>query len=126
MIVKDGQDYDLTVLLAILNSNLATFYHFNHSPKATKGGFPKILITDLNNFPLPDIFTESNELSKNAKQLKSLAESVLSKKAKDKQADTSDLEHQIDLLVYKLYGLTCQEVKTIDPGLPITEEEYNK
>ena len=126
LIVKDSQNYDLTVLLGILNSNLATFYHFNHSPKATKGGFPKILITDLNNFPLPDIFTESNELSKNAKQLKSLAESVLSKKAKDKQADTSNLEHQIDLLVYKLYGLTCQEAKTIDPDLQITEDEYNK
>lgn len=35
------------LLLGILNSKLATFYHFNASPKATKGAFPKILIKDI-------------------------------------------------------------------------------
>lgn len=40
--------FDLT---AILNSELATFLHFNNSPKSTKGEFPKILITDIKTFP---------------------------------------------------------------------------
>jgi len=35
-----------------LNSDIATFLHFNNSPKATKGDFPKILISDLKNFPV--------------------------------------------------------------------------
>ena len=45
--------------LAILNSKLATFYHFNSSPKATKGAFPKILVEDIKTFPLPMVL--SNE-----------------------------------------------------------------
>ena len=41
LIVLDSKSYSLEVALAIFNSKLATFYHFNHSPKATKGAFPK-------------------------------------------------------------------------------------
>ena len=52
IIYKEVKTLSLKVLWAILNSSLATFYHFNHSPKATKGAFPKILIADLKNFPL--------------------------------------------------------------------------
>ena len=77
----------------------------------------------MNNFPLPDIFTKPNELSENAKQLKNLAESVLSKKAKDKQADTSKLEHQIDLLVYKLYGLNQEEQQVIEKSFKTDTKE---
>jgi len=36
----------------LLNSKLASFYHFNSSPKATKGAFPKILVEDIKNFPV--------------------------------------------------------------------------
>jgi len=32
---------------------------------------------------------------------------------------------EIDRLVYKLYRLTHDEVKAIDPATSITEEEYN-
>ena len=58
--MDSNNNYPLEIVLAILNSKLATFYHFNHSPKATKGAFPKILVKDLKEFPLPlydkDIF----------------------------------------------------------------------
>ncbi|GJL66040.1 MAG: hypothetical protein NPIRA05_10110 [Nitrospirales bacterium] len=40
----------------ILNSEIATFYHFNFSPKATKGAFPKILISDVKKFPIKNEF----------------------------------------------------------------------
>jgi hypothetical protein len=33
-------------------------------------------------------------------------------------------EKEIDRLVYQLYGLTYDEVLTIDPETPITREEY--
>lgn len=53
LIVKESKHglnkYSLT---AILNSDVASFLHFNNSPKATKGDFPKILITDLKDFPI--------------------------------------------------------------------------
>ncbi len=39
--------------------------------------------------------------------------------------DTSALEKEIDLLVYKLYGLTYEEVKIVEPAFALSEEEYN-
>lgn len=42
-----------------------------------------------------------------------LVDQILSLKQKDPQVDTSALEKQIDVMVCKLYGLTCEEVKII-------------
>lgn len=39
-------------------------------------------------------------------------------------ADVGLLENKIDFLVYKLYGLTYDEVLIVDPETPITREEY--
>lgn len=53
LIVKESKDgLDVHTLTAILNSDIITFLHFNNSPKATKGDFPKILITDLKELPI--------------------------------------------------------------------------
>ena len=40
------------------------------------------------------------------------------------KADTTALEKAIDRLVYKLYQLTYEEVKIIDPEFELTEQEY--
>ena len=50
---KDS-DFSLMALLGILNSKLATFFHFNYSPKAIKGAFPKILVQDIKQFPIKE------------------------------------------------------------------------
>lgn len=46
-------------------------------------------------------------------------------KGKNEDNDTLYEEQEIDRLVYKLYDLTYDEVKIVDPYTPITEEEYN-
>ena len=38
--------------------------------------------------------------------------------------DSSGLEQQIDNMVYKLYELTYEEVKVIDPDFGMSVEEY--
>ncbi len=43
---------------------------------------------------------------------------------KSKGEDTSELEQEIDNLVYKLYELTYDEVKVIDPEFSLTKKEY--
>ena len=43
---------------------------------------------------------------------------------KSQGKDTTALEQQIDNMVYKLYELTYQEVKIIDPEFALTEKEY--
>ena len=113
IIVLDNKDcsYPLEVILAILNSKLATFYHFNHSPKATKGAFPKILVMDIKQFPLP-VLTENTK-----KNIISLVD-----KQNTEVTEANDIA--LDILVYHLYGLTYDEVLIVDPQTQIPREEY--
>jgi len=53
-----------------------------------------------------------------------LVNQILSAKAADPTADTTALENRIDELVYKLYDLTYDEVKVIDPEFWLRKEEY--
>jgi hypothetical protein len=120
VIAKDNRKDSLYLLWAILNSKLATFYHFNHSPKATKGAFPKILVQDIKDFPLPCISEEQKA------SITNLVNRILSLKSENADADTSAFENEIDKKVYHLYGLTYDEVLIVDPETPVTREEYEK
>jgi adenine-specific DNA-methyltransferase len=105
---KKGK-FDLKVLLAILNSSLASFYHFNSSPKATKGAFPKILVEDIKNFPLPLIS------EKEQKVLIALVDEIHnSKKAGE---DSTIAENKIDQLVFDLYDIDDYEQSLIKSKL---------
>lgn len=116
LVVLDNMGcYPIEVVLAILNSKLATFYHFNHSPKATKGAFPKILVLDLKEFPLPTLNKTINS------QIMSIVDDLILCKGDSEQVG---LENQIDYLVYKLYNLTYDEILIVDPDTQITREEY--
>lgn len=108
IIVKDSDQYSLEVVLAILNSKLATFFHFNHSPKATKGAFPKILVQDIKDFPLPTISDEKKEI------LSQKVTSILLTKQTNPLTDTTAEEREIDQLVYDLYGLTEEEIAIVE------------
>jgi hypothetical protein len=39
---------------------------------------------------------------------------IISLKESDKEIDTTDLESQIDQLVYRLYGLTEEEIRIVE------------
>jgi adenine-specific DNA-methyltransferase len=115
IVVKEGKDFNLLCLLAVLNSRLASFYHFNSSPKATKGSFPKILVKDVQEFPLPDINTEQTATLEN---LVNKIIPVLKDKSYsldiEKQSIIAECEHQIDQMVYALYGLTSEEIALVE------------
>lgn len=53
---------------------------------------------------------------------------ILTAKKQNPDADTKVLETQIDIMVYKLYNLTYDEIKIIDPEIEkiISKEEYEK
>lgn len=118
IIVKESRDYPIEILVGIMNSKLATFFHFNHSPKATKGAFPKILVQDIKEFPLPKVNSDERKI------LMRLVDDVTTIKKGKSIAETSALENQIDFLVYHFYGLTYDEVLIVDPDTPISREEY--
>ena len=116
IIVKKSNSYSSKVLLALLNSSLATFFHFNYSPKATKGAFPKIIVDDIRNFPLPQVTNQ------NIIKLEDLVDKILDKGII--QSDISKELVEIDIIFYKHYNLIYEEVKIIDPEFTLTQEEY--
>ena len=117
IVVLENINLQLKALLSILNSQLASFYHFNNSPKATKGAFPKILVEDIKQFPIAKSFENYQKLFIDR------VEKIIS--LRKKNHDTTSLEKEIDVLVYKLYELTYEEVKIIDKDFWLSEEEYN-
>lgn len=108
LIILDSDIYSIKVLLGILNSKLASFYHFNNAPKTTKGGFPKILIDDVKHFPISKATPEQQQ------PIINLVDKILAAKKADNTADTSAMEAEIDRLVYSLYGLTEEEIKIVE------------
>lgn len=55
-----------------------------------------------------------------------LVDQILIAKSENPKSDTSQLERQIDEMVYKLYELTYEEVKAIDPDFWQIEVEYEQ
>ncbi|MCU0359619.1 MAG: Eco57I restriction-modification methylase domain-containing protein [Bacteroidia bacterium] len=108
-VLPKNETYSLEFLWAILNSKLATFYHFNSSPKATKGAFPKILVYDVNNFPLPETLNDKTKL-----EIEKLVCAILETKKQNPNSVTTKIEDQIDKLVYQLYDLTPEEIAIIE------------
>ena len=68
------------------------------------------------NLPIPHISKE------NKKPFIEIVDKILIDKKLGK--DTQELENKIDLMVYKLYELTYEEVKIVDPDFWMSEEEY--
>jgi hypothetical protein len=46
--------------------------------------------------------------------IETVVDQILTKKTQDNSADTTDLENQIDQLVYQLYDLTEEEIKIVE------------
>lgn len=112
IIVKDSDNYSLELACGILNSKLATFYHSRHSPKATKGAFPKIIISDIRNFPLPIITNENSDFAKKINSLVGNIQTEMKNEIVNKEKINS-LQWQIDYWVFKLYGIKKEDVNMV-------------
>ncbi|GAA8670819.1 class I SAM-dependent DNA methyltransferase [Helicobacter pylori] len=112
MIVSDT--YNLKLLTALLNSKLITFYFKNFCGGCIlgKSGY-QYNKHALEKIPIPKITEKNQEL---ARKITDCAERILKSKAKDPKANTQELEKEIDALVYQLYNLTDEEIKTIEDG----------
>ncbi|MGL2526784.1 DUF7149 domain-containing protein [Helicobacter pylori] len=112
MIVSDA--YNLKLLTALLNSKLITFYFKNFCGGCIlgKSGY-QYNKHALEKIPIPKITEKNQEL---ADKITDGAEQILQAKAKDPKANTQELEKEIDALVYQLYHLTDEEIKTIEEG----------
>ncbi len=102
IIVKDHDaDIDLYTLLALINSKLYTFFHFNFSPKSSKGLFPKLLVNDIKNLPIPKIDSNIDNT------LKGLVSNQM-------ESYSNDVDSQIDKIIYKLFNLNEEDISIIE------------
>ena len=93
-------------LCAALNSTLTTW--FMNSTALTSGmGATRWIKSFVETIPIPQLTAEEQI------PLVWLVDCILEAKAADADADTSELEEQIDRLVYDLYGLTNEETAEV-------------
>lgn len=103
-------------LIGILNSKLVSFW-LRHKGKM-QGNNYQIDKEPLQSIPLP------NNIQEQELPIICLVNKIISAKANNPSADTTQFELQIDILVYHLYDLTYNEVLIVDPETPISREEY--
>jgi len=98
----------LRFILSLVNSKMFHFYWLKkyYDNKAT---FPKIKKEPLESMPIKE--PSQFELDK----MSQLVESVMT--TKEGAGDTSDIESQIDQMVYQLYGLTEEEIAIVEAGV---------
>ncbi|MGL2791447.1 DUF7149 domain-containing protein [Helicobacter pylori] len=105
---------DRFLILGVLNSKLMTyFYKKKFFPTHMQGGAFGFDTLSVETLPIPQI-TKSNKPT--ADKIIALVDKILQSKAKDTKANTQELEKEIDALVYQLYHLTDEEIKTIENG----------
>ena len=102
--------------LAYLNSEFVSWYVYNFVYARA------IRSMDFYNFyfqqiPIPQVVLEKNrqnDFIALINQIQKIVQSADYSANTEKQAKVHDLEHQIDELVYKLYGLTDEEIKIVE------------
>ena len=101
------------ILLAVLNSSVVMFL-FERLLSKLQGDFYEPSSIFMKDFPIPTATDSQREA------IEILVEQCLDAKGKD----IKHIEKEIDRLVYKLYQLTYDEVKIIDPEFELAEQEY--
>ena len=98
---------DAKFLLGILNSTTIRFY-LNLVAETSGMGTSRWINNYVKEFPIPIVdYEQQIEIIEHVDQL-------LVIKRVDSDADTSNLENEIDKLVYALYGLTDNEIAIVE------------
>ena len=97
-------------LLAIFNSKLISYLKVKSSTTAKKDDFTQLTLNDIREIriPKPD--------SRIILEIEYLVDELLSKKNSLTDTKTHQAESKIDSIIYQLYGLTDEEIKTVEGG----------
>ncbi|MEX0684387.1 MAG: Eco57I restriction-modification methylase domain-containing protein [Balneolales bacterium] len=97
---------DDKVLVAILNSRIG-WWLISKYCSAIQNGY-QLIWKYFSQIPIPNAHEEE------AKQIGSLVDQILESKKRDIEVDVSTLEKKIDQRVYKLYGLSREEIAIVE------------
>ncbi len=115
LVVVNQDITELKFLLGLLNSNLPILYIKERYPASSYNQGITFTPDMINNLPVPDISENERKIIIN------LVNKILSSTEEDdylgntaQQAEVREYEKEIDQLVYNLYGLTAEEIKTVE------------
>jgi hypothetical protein len=105
-------------LCCLLNSK---FIRNIYEKSVQEGGrvFPQVKLEKLKSLPIRLISMEAQ------KPFLDFYKKIEKLKLKNENADITELENEINIVVYKTYALTYDEVKVIDPEFSLSKKEYD-
>lgn len=107
MIIKLKDSSLYLDMLGLLNSKLYDYVYKSITQEVGRT-FAQVKPANIRKLPIPKDIKEGI--------LKPLVTKILSQKKSDPNSDTSELESEIDQLVYALYDLTAEEISIIEKG----------
>ena len=117
MIIREKANSDVSIktLLGLINSRLVSFWFYSTYAKHQRKIFPQFKVKELQNFPIPNKLSEIRvKVEKYIDEIYGTVDPAIKSKNSDK----------IDCLIYRIYSLTIEEVKIIDPEFSLSSEEY--
>jgi len=118
-VILKTRKYCNKFILGILNSKISNFVFSKNSTNSNVNGY------EVDNLPIPRANKNIQEI------INRIVKQILTDKNNGK--DTTSYENQIDIIAYKLFDLTYQEAKIVDPEFDnvlaefgLSKEDYEK
>jgi len=108
---KGGVPFEPFYLLGILNSKLIYTWLYHRGKR--KGKMLELYRTPLSEIPI------ASDTPEQKSAIEKLVREIIDNKTTNPQADTKDLESQIDQLVYELYGLNPEEIAIVEKSAKV-------
>ncbi len=107
VVTQKQKNCDIKYLLGLLNSNLMNFIYVSKF-KSTKTVFSEIQARSVGELPI--------RIADEQQTIVDIVNQILYLKKENAGADISDLQNQIDKIVYRIYGLNEDEIRIIEEG----------
>ena len=100
---ENSLQFDIKFLIGVMNSSSA-----NNSLQSMRRSNTDLYPDDWKKLPIPDVTPEQQA------PVVELVDQIIAAKRIDPNADIANLEAEVDQLVYRLYGLTSEEIGTVE------------
>ena len=122
--LKPSSNLNLKYILALLNSNLYYIWLYNQGKR--KGNLFELYQKPLSEIPIKKADENiQNKFVSVVDKILAITQTDDYLENQEKQNAVKEYEKQIDIMVYKLYDLTYEEIITIDKEFSMSEQEYN-
>ena len=110
VILRNFRGISLELMVGILNSRLVSFFLKECFGSLAMDGGINFSPSNVSEIPIPDVSKSKGKCD----DIVEMVNQIIITKSVDIASDTSDLENEIDQVVYSLYDLTADEIKIVE------------